>query len=302
MTFTDFLRVVEIRTKIVSLSGFLIGTSYALYHLGAADPLIIALMFVAVLLVDMGTTAFNTFFDFESGVDTKQFNAEGDKVLVHRGVAPGHALLISAGMFLGAAVLGIVLSLMVGVELLLVGAASMAVGFFYNGGPHPISRTPLGELVAGGFLGWVLVVLCYYVQTGTFTAEAALVGLPSLLLVASILTVNNTCDIEGDAAAGRKTLSILLGERKSRVVVYALGAGAYITAGLLVAQDIVPAVTAVFLVLSLILMLREHRAMHRRGFSHETKGANMGSISRIFVSYSLAMLLGLWSSILVPSL
>jgi 1,4-dihydroxy-2-naphthoate octaprenyltransferase len=302
MTFNDFLRVVEIRTKIVSLSGFLIGTSYALYHLNAADPLIIALMFVAVLLVDMGTTAFNTFFDFESGVDTKQFNAEGDKVLVHRGVAPGHALLISAGMFLAAAVLGIVLAFMVGVELLLVGAASMAVGFFYNGGPHPISRTPLGELVAGGFLGWVLVVLCYYVQTGTVTAEAALVGLPSLLLVASILTVNNTCDIEGDAAAGRKTLSILLGERKSRVVVYALGAGAYIVAGLLVAQGIVPVVTAAFLVLSLILMLREHRAMHRRGFSHETKGANMGSISRIFVSYSLAMLVGLWISILVPSL
>ncbi|TVQ39095.1 MAG: prenyltransferase [Spirochaetaceae bacterium] len=292
MTLNDFYRIVEIRTKIISVSAFLIGTLFAAYHAGEISPLIVLLMLGATLSVDMGTTGFNSYFDFKSGVDNARYNKECDKVLVHRGVGPDTALLISLGLFAAAGVLGLSLGYLVGWEIILVGAACMAVGFLYNAGPYPLSNTPLGELFAGGFLGFVLVALSYYVQTQSLDPAALLLGLPSLLLVASILTVNNTCDIEGDRAAGRHTLSILLGPVRAELIVYSLGAAGY-AAALLVVLRYLPSASVLPLLAAATASAAEYRRMHARGYSHETKGASMQSISRVFMLYTLAMIVAL---------
>ena len=110
----------------------------------------------------------------------------------------------------------------------------------YNFGPRPISHTPFGELAAGGFLGAVLFLLSFYLQAGRLTAEAVMRSLPLLLLVASILTVNNTCDIQGDRAAGRRTLSIVVGPRWGEALVYACGGLAYALTALMVARGVLP--------------------------------------------------------------
>lgn len=298
MTVNDFLRIVEIRTKIVSVSSFLIGTLFAIYAGDSFSLLRLLIMAAAVLCVDMGTTAFNSFFDFQSGVDTLDSDQEGDKVLLRTGVGPGHALLIAVGLFGIAVILGLVLAVMIGIEIAIVGAASMAVGYFYTGGKRPISRTPLGELFAGGFLGWVLVALSYYVQTETLGTEIALLGLGSLLLIAAILTVNNTCDIEGDTTAGRKTLSILLGRSHGEALVYLEVSAGYAVAVTLSLTSILPARTLILLGVAIVLTLVEFRTMHKRGYSHETKGPAMGSISKIFSLYTLAIVLSVSSALL----
>ncbi|TVR00949.1 MAG: prenyltransferase, partial [Spirochaetaceae bacterium] len=194
--------------------------------------------------------------------------------------------------------LGALIGYLVGIEIIIVGAACMAVGFLYNGGPLPLSRTPLGELFAGGFLGFVLVTLSYYVHTRSLDPGAVLIGLPSFLLVASILTVNNTCDLDGDRAAGRWTLSIVLGRRGGELVVYLLGAAGFGLALALGAVGVLPRWTMVPLAVAAILAAREYRGMHRRGYSHETKGPSMGSISRVFLLYTVAMVSSLAISLI----
>jgi 1,4-dihydroxy-2-naphthoate octaprenyltransferase len=298
MTVNDFLRIVEMRTKIVSVSSFLIGTLFAAAIGDSFSLLRFVIMAAAVLCVDMGTTAFNSFFDFESGVDTLDSDKEGDKVLLRTGVGAGHALLVAGGLFGAAVVLGLVLTVMIGIEIALIGAGCMAVGYFYTGGPYPISRTPVGELFAGGVLGWVLVVLSYYVQTESFGSEIALVGLSSLFLIAAILTVNNTCDIEGDTTAGRRTLSIVVGRSHAEALVYLQVTVGYAIAVGLALVGILPLRTVALLAVAIVLTLREFRRMHRRGYSHETKGPSMGSISNIFLWYSGAVILSLGSRLI----
>jgi 1,4-dihydroxy-2-naphthoate polyprenyltransferase len=293
MTIMDFLRIVEIRTKIVSVSACLIGTLFAAYYADMISPLLVVLMIAATLCVDMGTTGFNSYFDFHSGVDNSRFNKERDKVLVHRGIGPNIALIISVGLFGAAVLLGLVIGYLAGWEVIFVGAACMAVGFLYNGGPYPLSRTPLGELFAGGFLGFVLVVLSYYVQTRSLDAGAAIIGVPSFLLVSSILTVNNTCDLEGDIAAGRRTLSILLGRRRGENLVYALGAAGYAVAMGMAITALLPRWSIIPVAVSAGLSMKEYRRMHRRGYTHETKGPSMGSISRVFLLYTVAVVISL---------
>ncbi|MEX2442393.1 MAG: prenyltransferase [Alkalispirochaeta sp.] len=294
ITFTQFLRIVEIRTKIVSLSGFGIGTAYAWYRYGELDTQILAVYLAAVLAVDMATTGFNTFFDFYSGVDRRGTNREADKVLVHQGVAAGPALLVSLALYTVAVILGLILACISTPWVIPIGAASMLVGFLYNAGPLPISRTPVGDLFAGGFLGWVLVVLSVFVMTPKqMESRDLLVGIPSFLMVASILTVNNTCDITGDAAAGRNTLSILVGRRWGERIVYMLGAAAAATVLLFATVGLFPRITIVTTLIATVLSVAPYRKMHRQGFSHDTKGPSMGMISNIFLLYSLGLVVPL---------
>jgi len=303
--FTDVLNVVELRTKVISLSSFALGTAYAGFHAGAFSVLRTVLMLVAVLAVDMGTTAFNSYFDRRRGVDNRRYNREADKVLVHAELSPGFALLVALGCYAVAVVFGLAVILLVGPEVLLVGVVSMAVGFLYNGGPLPISSTPAGELFAGGFLGGLLFWLSYYVQTETLTAAAMLAGLPSLLLVSAILAVNNTCDVDGDRAAGRHTFAVLAGRRASAGLVYVLVAGAHglvlwYGLGGALPRDAAAAGSAVLPnaavwagAISAAISARTLRRMHRRGYSHETKGPQMRAVALLVPVFTLSLLLAL---------
>jgi 1,4-dihydroxy-2-naphthoate octaprenyltransferase len=299
MTLYQFARIVETRTKIVSVSAYLIGTLYAVYRTGSLDVATAVVMLLAVLAVDMGTTGFNSFFDYYRGVDSRETNREADKVLVHQGVPPGIALLVSLALFAVAMPLGIALAFLSGWEIIPIGALCMAVGYFYNGGPLPISRTPLGELAAGGFLGSVLVLLSFWVQREALTTEAFLVSLPSLLLVASILTVNNTCDIAGDTKAGRKTLSILLGPGSAPWLIYLFGAAGFLLTAYNALRGILPLWCGYLTAIAAPLVILEYRRMHRRGYSHETKGASMGSISKVFAIYTAVVVLPLLATVVL---
>lgn len=293
MTFRDFFAVVELRTKIVSVSSFALGTLYAAWADGVFSPLRAALMLAATLAVDMGTTAWNSYFDYIRGTDDARFNREDDKVLVRGGVSPGAALFASAGLFALAVPLGLVLSALAGWWVAAAGAVCMAAGFLYNAGPLPISHTPFGELFAGGFLGTALFLISRGVQTvpaaaGGLAAEGAiLASLPSLLFIASILTVNNTCDIDGDREAGRRTLSIIAGRAAGEALVYLLGFSACALLLVLAYSGEAPLPAAPAGLLIAVFSVREFRGMRSRGYGHATKGRNMGSILRIFTVYSL---------------
>jgi 1,4-dihydroxy-2-naphthoate octaprenyltransferase len=86
-------------------------------------------MGLATLLVDMGTTGFNTFFDYWRGTDNIVHTKEQEKVLVHEGVSPFMALLVSLVLFGVAALLGLYLAWMTSWKLILVGGACMLVAF-----------------------------------------------------------------------------------------------------------------------------------------------------------------------------
>jgi 1,4-dihydroxy-2-naphthoate octaprenyltransferase len=214
-------------------------------------------------------------------------------VLVHGRVDPRIALWIAWTAFGVAGAFGLLLGARVGWEVVGVGVACMVVAYFYSGGPRPIAATPLGELFAGGFLGLLLVGLSAYVQTRDASSDALLVGLPSALVIADILTVNNTCDIRGDAAAGRTTLSILLGERQAHALITTLVACAYALAFALAAVRVLPLVTIAPLAAGAAFAARTLQRMHRRGYDHRTKPPSMAGISQIFLAYTGAVLAGI---------
>ena len=287
----DLLKIVDIRTKIVSVSSLLVGSGWAL----ATSPerfswTLFGLMALATLLIDMGTTGFNSYFDFVTGVDTRESDQERFKALVQREIDPRVALQLSFSLYLAAMPLGIAIGARAGWGVVAAGAFCMVFAWFYSGGPHPISRSPVGEFFAGGLLGGVLVVVAAFVHTQRLDAATILVGLPSSLIIAGILSTNNACDRVGDARAGRRTLAIVLGPDRSHLPVFVLVGAAYAAVALLAALRVAPPWAFLPMVVSAVHAWRTLAAMKARGWSHATKAPNMGGISLVFIVFTVCLL------------
>jgi 1,4-dihydroxy-2-naphthoate octaprenyltransferase len=299
MTFKQFSGIVELRTKIVSVSTYTVSLLYALWLRGSISPVRALLVFFAALAVDMGTTGFNSYFDWYRNVDDPKFNREEAKVLVHEGLSPGAAFWVSLSCFAVAALLGLVLTVLVGPWVLALGTLSLLVGFLYSGGPRPISSTPWGELFSGGFLGAVFFFINVYILTGIMTGSALLVSLPQSFAIAAILAVNNASDMEGDRAAGRRTLALAVGKAQAPWVVYGLVTLALGTLVFLSLWGLLPWPLGWTGTLSGIPIFMELRRLHRRGYDHDTKVPNMGSISKIFLVFSAAEAIGLAFALMI---
>lgn len=290
-----FLSIVEIRTKIVSLSTFILAYFATIAQGGVPQILPTVLLFFSVLSVDMATTALNTFFDFERGVDSLEYNQEKDKPLVHEKTPPGYALLISLGLFFLSALLGIVLVLLKGWPLLILGFLSFLVAFAYSAGPKPLSSTPFGEVFAGGALGtllWITVQWTLQPDGTPFSwGTGALKSLPSFFFIASILAVNNACDRIGDRQAGRSTLAIVLGKWFAGPVII-LPVLAYVSWFLLSWASLLPGGGLLLAPLGLVVEGFFLKKAWSLGFSHQTKGFQMKVVSQSFLFFTLLMGLG----------
>ncbi len=293
MTARQLLSVIELRTKVVSLGSFAMGTVWAAWRGGPLDAYAALLFGLAVFLIDAGTTAANTWFDYERGLDRDSANRERDKVLVHDRVAPGVALLVFVGSWTLALVAALLLLRHSGPWLLLPGLAGVIVGWAYNAGRYPLSGSPLGELAAGGMLGTVVVASSALLHPGILASDALLAGIPAGLVVAAILAANNAADREADARHGRSTLAVLLGARGAVAVLAGLCVAAPLSGTLLWQRGVVPGSLAIALASALVPITVVVLRMIQRGFRSETKRPTMRGVLRVYGLFTLAWIVGL---------
>lgn len=187
-----------------------LGTMISLtYGSGPLHTALFLAMLVASLLIQMATNMFNEYYDYKRGLDTEESIGIGGAI-VRNGVKPKTVLLLAFLLYGISIIIGVYICMQTSWWLAAVGIVSMMVGYFYTGGPYPIAYTPFGELVSGVVMGMLLILIAFYIQTGTVTMDAVILSIPSMLLVAAIMMANNIRDIVGDEKSGRKTLAILV--------------------------------------------------------------------------------------------
>jgi 1,4-dihydroxy-2-naphthoate octaprenyltransferase len=129
-------------------------------------------------------------------------------------------VLTVALVFFGlAALAGIALVVLTGFYwLLAVGAVCIVAAWFYTGGKKPYGYNALGEVAVFVFFGLVATAGTMYVQVGEVSFENWLAGTAIGLISVAVLVINNTRDIQQDTLAGKRTLSVLIGNRASRIL------------------------------------------------------------------------------------
>jgi 1,4-dihydroxy-2-naphthoate octaprenyltransferase len=173
-----------------------------------------ALALVVSLAIQVGTNYANDYSDGVRGTDAGRI---GPARLVGAGLLEPKAVRAAAlAAFSVAAVAGLALCLLTSPYLLIAGAAAIAAGWLYTGGPRPYGYLGLGEAFVFVFFGLFAVTGTAYVVSGRFRAVDVVAAVPVGLLAVALLVVNNLRDIESDEKVGKRTLAVLLGPARTR--------------------------------------------------------------------------------------
>lgn len=283
-------RLLRPHTLTASFVPVLLGTVAALPH-AQFRPGRFGAMLLASLLIQASTNMFNEYYDYKRGLDHAQSVGIGGAI-VRDGVAPGRVLALALGCIAVAAALGLYLCIKTSWWLLPVGLLCATVGYLYSGGPVPISATPFGELVAGTFMGLVIIAIAQFIQLGAVTAGAVLIAVPASILIGAILMANNIRDLDDDQAHGRRTLAILLGRSRATYCLIGMFALAYgWIVCLVIAKQAAP-----WALLALLSLPKAYQAS--RNFLHYTAAAAlmpaMASTAQTNTLFGFFLALGLF--------
>jgi 1,4-dihydroxy-2-naphthoate octaprenyltransferase len=174
------------------------------------------LALVVALALQVGVNFANDYSDGVKGTDEQRV---GPVRLVGSGLAPPRQVLTAAlGCFLIAGLAGLVLAAIVSWWLLVLGAAAIAAAWFYTGGSRPYGYRALGEVSVFAFFGLGAVIGTAYVQLDRLTWLALGAAIPVGLLACALLVINNLRDIPTDETVGKRTLAVVIGDRRTRLL------------------------------------------------------------------------------------
>ncbi|HRA06466.1 MAG TPA: 1,4-dihydroxy-2-naphthoate polyprenyltransferase [Propionicimonas sp.] len=213
-TLAEWVEGARPRTLPAALAPVLAGSAVAWFEHGF-QPLLAALALVVSLALQIGVNYANDYSDGIRGTDAARV---GPMRLVGSGAAePAQVKSAAFAGFAVAAVAGLAVVLLTGYWWLLgVGAAAILAAWFYTGGRNPYGYLGLGELFVFVFFGLVAVSGTVYIQVGTVSASAWWTAIAIGALACAILAANNLRDLEGDRAAGKRTLATRLGDAGTR--------------------------------------------------------------------------------------
>jgi 1,4-dihydroxy-2-naphthoate octaprenyltransferase len=256
-----WLMAARVRTLPASIAPVLVGTSLAV-QVGVFRPGAFVAALLGSILIQVGTNLANDYSDARRGADAE--DRVGPVRVTAGGLVPPRQVLIATYVTFGLAVLcGLYLVFVAGIELLIVGIASIAAGVLYTGGPKPYGYEGLGEVFVFLFFGIVAVAGSAFAQLESWPWEAFVLAVPVGLLAAAILVVNNVRDMDSDRRAGKRTLAVRLGRERGRLIYALMVYGAYVVAPLpWLAGSLSPWLLAPWLTLPLAVRLvrtvREH--------------------------------------------
>ncbi len=213
------------RTLPAAVAPVLVGSGLAAHDGGFRTGAMVAAL-VGALAIQVAANFANDASDGARGTDA-------NRVGPTRAVASG--LLTGRQMWMGV-VAALVVALVAGVYLIVVagwvvaviGVVSVLAMLTYVGGPIPYGYRGLGEAFVFVFFGLVATVGTRYVHDRMVTEAAWWLGTVMGMLAAAILVANNLRDIETDEAAGKRTLAVMLGAPRTRLLYSVLVVGSFV--------------------------------------------------------------------------
>ncbi|TVL91147.1 1,4-dihydroxy-2-naphthoate polyprenyltransferase [Streptomyces sp. SAJ15] len=204
----------RLKTLPVTLAPILVGLGTAA-SLGRISWWRTALTLVFALGFVLGTNFFNDYSDGVRGADDRRV---GPVRLVGSGLASPRQVLRSGLVLYGVAALAAaVMAVTISWWLLALAVVCALGGWFYTGGSRPYGYRSLGDVSIFLFHGVIAVCATVYIQLGRVPLLALGASVPIGLLACALLTTNNLRDIPTDTAAGKITVAVRLGDRRTRV-------------------------------------------------------------------------------------
>jgi len=297
------------KTLVAAAAPVVVGSALA-FNAAAFAPLAALAALAGAVLIQIGTNLANDVLDFRRGADTAE--RLGPTRVTQAGLLSPRAVAIGAAVAFALAVaVGAYLVAVGGWPIALLGTLAIVSGVAYTAGPAPLAYVGLGDVFVMAFFGVAAVAGTYYVEVMAaldgFARRAALDQLPQALvlgagvgaLATAILTVNNLRDLPTDAAVGKRTLAVRLGDGRTRRYLDALLFVAFAAPMALVAFGGLGLAAAAVL-LSVPFALPPGRTV-AGGVGGAALNPVLGQVARLQVVYALCLAAGLVADRLLRS-
>jgi len=211
----DWVAGARPRTLPAAIVPVVVGSGVAIGY-GRLEPWRAVLALLVALALQVGVNYANDYRDGIRGTDERRV---GPVRLVGSGLArPRQVLAAALGCFAVACVAGLVLALVTSWWLIPLGGAAVAAAWFYTGGDRPYGYRALGEVSVFLFFGLAAVAGTAYVQMDRVAWLALAAAVPIGLLACALLVINNLRDIPTDTATGKRTLAVVAGDQRTRLL------------------------------------------------------------------------------------
>jgi 1,4-dihydroxy-2-naphthoate polyprenyltransferase len=211
----DWIAGARPRTLPAAVVPVVVGSGVALGY-GRFSAWRAALALIVALALQVGVNYANDYSDGVRGTDERRVGPV--RLVGSRLARPRQVLAAAFCCFIVACVAGLVLAAVTSWWLVLLGAAAVAAAWFYTGGSRPYGYRALGEVSVFVFFGVAAVAGTAFVQMGTVTWLALAASVPVGLLACALLVINNLRDIPTDSVTGKRTLAVVLGDKRTRLL------------------------------------------------------------------------------------
>ncbi len=215
-----WLQAFRLRTLPLAMSSIFVGSAIAHHH-GAFRAYVFMLALITAILLQILSNLANDLGDHQHGTDNAERIGPARTVqsgrisegVMHRAMLITATLAFISGLFLIITALGFSLGML---AFLLLGLLALGAAVKYTFGRDPYGYAGWGDVAVFLFFGLAGVLGTYYLHTQQWRAVVLLPAIAFGLLSAGVLNVNNMRDRVNDAASGKRTLVVRLGEQKAR--------------------------------------------------------------------------------------
>jgi 1,4-dihydroxy-2-naphthoate octaprenyltransferase len=213
----DWIGAARLRTLPLAVTPILIGTGAALLVDIQLHWVLALLCLVVAVSLQIGVNYANDYSDGIRGTDDHRVGPA--RLTASRKATPRAVLTVALVFFAIAAIAGLALTIRTQQWwFIAVGAACIVAAWFYTGGKRPYGYAGLGELFVFVFFGLVATLGTTWVQVQALPQEAWFGAVAAGLLACAVLLANNLRDIDQDRASGKRTLTVLIGRRATRIL------------------------------------------------------------------------------------
>jgi len=219
----------------------MLGLGTALWTEGHVSALQVVLVLIGAVASHISVNAFNEYFDFKSGLDSRTTRTPfsgGSGTLPANPSVARPALYMAIATAVITALVGVYFLWVRGLALLPLGVAGLFLVVAYT--PW-LTHNEFTCLVAPGLgFGTLMVMGTHFALTGHYSWTAFIASMVPFFLVSDLLLLNQFPDVEADRTVGRRHFPLTISRATSSLIYGAFLALAYLSIIAGVVLDVLP--------------------------------------------------------------
>lgn len=217
-----WITAIRIRTLPLALSSTILGSLFA-----SSDEQfkwsIFILAAITTLFLQILSNLANDYGDWKNGMDNTE--RIGPKRMVQSGeISPDKMKLVIICLIIFTLISGSLLiwlginpkNPLITIQFFILGIAAILAAVKYTVGNNPYGYRGFGDLAVFLFFGIIGVAGTYYLHTQYFRPDLFLPATSIGLLSAGVLNLNNMRDFQSDKKAGKRTMVVLMGDKRAK--------------------------------------------------------------------------------------